>query len=183
MRFLIVFLLLILYSAAHAQDRPVELKEGETLSGSFSQKRFLSGFDRPIVSQGSFYFAQAQGIVWKTASPFKTELVIDKTGIRQSVDGEETIHLSSDQFPILQTLHDVLSLSMQGQWGALEKEFGAILMPHADGWSLSFDAPKDAPFESIHLEGSEYLKKIIIAKPEGDKDEIIFSDQTVLLAK
>lgn len=183
MRFLIIIAFLFMSSITQAQERPIKLKENEALSGTFSQKRFLSGFGHPITSEGEFYFDRAQGLVWKTTSPFETELQINKTGMSQSVDGQETIQVSTNQFPALKTLHDVLSLSMQGQWDILEEKFGAKLTPLETGWSLSFQAPKDAPFKSIYLEGAKHLKKLIIVKPEDDKDVINFNNQTVLQVK
>ena len=122
MRFLLIFAFLLTASTVQAQEQPIKLKENEVLSGTFSQKRFLSGFNHPIASEGEFYFNKNKELIWKTTSPFETELRINKTGMSQTVDGQETIEVSTSQFPSLKTLHEVLSLSMQGQWDILEEK-------------------------------------------------------------
>ncbi|MDV7341029.1 outer membrane lipoprotein carrier protein LolA [Terasakiella sp. A23] len=183
MRILIVLSCLLFSFDLAAQDRPVVLAEGEGLAGTFSQKRYLAGFDRAIESNGTYSFDREIGLFWKTLTPFATTLVINETGMMQSVDGQETMKISLDQFPALKTLHDVLSLSMLGRWDVLEEKFGTKLVPDADGWTLSFDAPADAPFKSVFLKGGLYLDRLEIIKPQEDKDEITFADQTVFQVK
>ncbi len=183
MRILMFLCTFFLSATVWAQDIPVVLQEGEGLKGVFAQKRFLSGFDHAIESQGDYSFDRNTGLIWKTLTPFATELVINQSGMTQHVDGQETMKVSLAQFPALKTLHDVLSLSMLGRWDVLEEKFGAKLVPTDTGWTLSFDAPEDAPFKSVFLEGGLYLNKLVILKPQDDKDEIIFSDQSVVKVK
>ncbi len=180
MRILISLIVLCFSFPAWAQDWPVALKAGQVLQGEFVQKRFLQGFERPIISSGNFHFSEGTGLLWKTLTPFATELLINKDGITQSVDGQETLKVSVQRFPALETLHDVLSKSMLGQWDVLEEKFGAKLTPNESGWTLDFKAKTDAPFEALHLAGQSFLQQLVLVKPKGDRDEISFSKQIVV---
>lgn len=163
----------------YAQDKPISLKEGQALEGYFIQQRHLSGFAHPIVSEGQFYFEKNKGLIWKTQKPFETKLVINADGITQFVDDQDTMTVSVKQFPALETLHQVLSLSMQGRWQEIDRLYGAGLTPSGTGWALNFQPEGDMPIQSISLQGDEFLNHLIIVKPEGDKDEIQFHDQQI----
>jgi outer membrane lipoprotein-sorting protein len=170
-------------SAATAQNKPEHLNDAEALQGHFTQLRHLSGFERPIKSEGDFYFIPDHGLIWQTVSPFNTRLEINKDGTRQSIEGEETMTLSVAQFPALKTLHEVLEQSLRGNWSELETQFKSPLSQTTTGWTLLFH-PKDQnlslAFEELQLSGARFLNQLIIKKTLGDWDEIHFSDQKVL---
>jgi len=183
MRILILLFTFFFSFSVLAQERPTPLKDGEALQGEFSQKRFLSGFERPLLSAGQFYFDPQQGLLWKTKTPFKTQLLINAEGITQSVDAKETMKLPTARYPELATLHQVLVQALRGQWQDLEERYGAKIQSHQDGWTISFKADKDAPFDAIEMHGAAFMEKLVIKKPAGDFDEIVFQQQMVTQVK
>lgn len=178
-----LIILLFLCIVTPSMAAPVSLKDGEALQGSFTQLRHLSGYERPIKSQGKFYFIPEKGLIWQTEKPFNTRLEINKEGIRQSIEGEETMTLSATQFPALKTLHEVLEHSLRGNWSELEVKFGTKHIQKKDSWSLVFHPTEQKisrAFKELHLEGNAFLERLIIKKAKGDWDEIHFSEQMVL---
>jgi len=178
-----LIVLLLLCFSTPSVAAPIRLKDGEALQGHFTQLRHLSGFERPIKSQGQFYYIPEKGLIWQTEKPFNTRLEINKDGIRQSIEGDETMTISAAQFPALKTLHEVLEYSLRGNWSELEVKLGTKLIHNKTSWSLLFrpsDEKLSMAFKELHLEGSAYLDHLIIKKTKGDWDEIHFSNQMVL---
>ncbi|WP_028878973.1 outer membrane lipoprotein carrier protein LolA [Terasakiella pusilla] len=183
MRLLTLLTLLFLSVSVQAQERPTQLQDGETLRGDFTQLRYLNGFNHAIKSSGVFEFTEETGLDWQTQTPFATRLIVSEKGMVQYVDGVETLKVTPDKFPALSTLHEVLTLSMTGAWDQLEAKYQASLEAIEGGWQLTFKPDGEAPFEAVTLTGAEYLDQLVIRKPEGDRDEITFSNQHVTKAR
>ena len=106
-------MLLVSVPLAGAGATPYSLKDGEGLMGRFVQERHLRGFERPILSEGSFFLLPRASLVWQTELPFFGRMVIDDDGLIQSVDGVEVTRLSFKQFPGFKLLRDTLESSRQ----------------------------------------------------------------------
>ena len=179
MRILIFLSVFFFAFPLYAQDYPTSLQEDEQLTGNFLQKRYLKGFERPLVSSGTFSFQKKEGLIWKTLLPFETTLTLNQTGIAQTIDGQEAMNIPVGRFPALKALSDVMAYSMLGQWEKLEEKYRTKLTPYQGGWKIAFAPSGDVPFQALHMTGRTFLEKLVIQKPQGDYDEIVFKDQVV----
>jgi hypothetical protein len=158
----------------------IKLAEGNGLQGKFVQLRYLSGFAKPIRSEGAFFVLPGTGLVWQTLSPVSTLMEIDDEGIRQSVEGTEVSNISAERFPAIGILREALDSSLSGDWQQLEELSGTKLKKSGDNWSLNFipdQANDKLPFTKVFFDVGTYLEKIEIFKQDGDKDIITFTDQ------
>ncbi|MEO0034260.1 MAG: hypothetical protein RLZZ501_283, partial [Pseudomonadota bacterium] len=78
---------LCLFAVSARAEEPARLAPGEILRGGFSQDRSLTGFPRPLHSEGRFLLAPGQGLVWRGETPFRLVSVIAPGGLTQSLDG------------------------------------------------------------------------------------------------
>lgn len=172
--FLGFVMLLLAGSAGFAQT--TILKPGEALRGRFTQERFLTGFEKPAVSEGTFLLA-GQGLVWRGETPFPVTTVITAFGIVQLMDGKERMRLSADKAPFLARLHQTMSGVMAGDWQKLHEDF--TLRESAEGDARILDlAPRAAgenqPIRAIRIVMRRFVDEVVIVKPSGDRDRIAF---------
>ncbi len=164
---------------------PIALKPGELLRGRFIQERFLTGFDKPVRSEGSFVLAPGHGLIWRGETPFPVITAIAPAGIVQSVGGTETMRLSAAKLPFLARLHAIMGGAMAGDWQSLESEFavsreakGATTMVTLT--PLRADAGQ--PVKSITARVGRFVEEVDVVKPNGDHDRLRFSDQAIATA-
>lgn len=180
--FYLLVMLLVSVPLAGAGATPYSLKDGEGLMGRFVQERHLRGFERPILSEGSFFLLPRASLVWQTELPFFGRMVIDDDGLIQSVDGVEVTRLSFKQFPGFKLLRDTLESSLGGNWQPIEELTGLKLLPADGKYSLRF-TPKasglNLPFAYLNFSIGEFLETVEIVKSNGDRDVITFSEQHI----
>jgi hypothetical protein len=172
----------VLFLSQFSYADPVRLNDDEGLTGKFSLSRFLTGFERPILSEGKFFLIPKVGLVWQTETPFKMRMDIDDEGINQSLEGEEISRISNSRFPALIFLRDVLENSLSGNWEPLENLAGSTLEKQSSGWRLNYsisESRQDLPFKTLVFDISDFVDLVTITKEGGDKDVIRFFDQRV----
>lgn len=170
--YLIAFLICV--STAQADPRP--LGPGESLRGRFVQERFLTGFEHPARSEGSFLLAPGQGLIWKVETPFAIITAITPTGLVQSVNGRETLRLDSARMPFLSHLYEMMTGTLTGDWSAVDANFRVsregdvvILTPNHEG----------TPLPTIHAHVRENVDAVDMERPGGDRDHLRFDHQQV----
>jgi len=169
--------------AAGPADPTAIVGPGEVLRGQFDQQRILAGLSAPIKSRGRFVLAPGKGLIWRVDAPFEIVTVVTPAGLRQDVSGGETARISADRLPFLRDLFDLLGGSLAGEWPALERRFRLTRDGDAASWTvvlepLSRDVP-GMPFESITLKGGKFVEQVDMAKPNGDRDLLVFTGQAV----
>jgi hypothetical protein len=179
-RFAFSAYLLLATFAVHAQTGT--LKNGEVLRGRFVQERFLVGFSKPVVSEGSFALLPGFGLIWQAESPFPVMTVITGNGLVQSVDGSEIARLTASRLPFLPRLYDMLSGALTGNFLALENEFSVTSA--ADGRFMRLrlepkraDAASALAIVSLDIFIDRFVERVEISKPGGDRDRLIFKNQ------
>ena len=175
---------LCLFAATARAEEPARLAPGEILRGGFSQDRSLTGFPRPLHSEGRFLLAPGQGLVWRGETPFRLVSVIAPGGLTQSLDGHETMHLSAAKLPFLGPLHDILSAAMQGDWQPLERSFTVTRLPHGATSTIRLVPRADAPVgglpvAQIEAEVGRFVESVTISRPGGDSDRLVFTAQRI----
>lgn len=173
-----VLILLCLLWPTMSRAEPVTLKAGEILRGHFVQDRYLTGFARPVRSEGSFVLAPGQGLIWRGEKPFAVVTVITAAGMSQSLGGKETMRLSAAKAPFLARLHDVMAGAMAGDWRILEGDF--VVTQDNDRVSLTPRRPDLLQsVKSIHARIGRFVDEVEVEKSEGDRDRLLFSGQSV----
>jgi len=176
-------LVLLLTGSTRAAE-PARLSPGEVLRGHFVQERTLTGFTRPIRSEGTFLLAPGQGLIWRGTVPFALVSVITPGGLRQTLDGQETLHLSAAKLPFLGPLHDILSAAMQGEWRPLEQAFLLTRTPQGTGSEVQLTPRPETPVAGLPVARIEarvgsFVETVTITRPGGDHDRLTFSGQQI----
>ncbi len=180
-RFALALLLLLTSPGAiAANDGPRPLGAGETLRGRFSQERHLTGFDKPLRTEGSFVLAMDRGLLWRSERPIVSTMAIGPKGVLQTVGGQEAMRISTSQAPALAHFFETLRAALSGDLRNLEAGYTVDRSVGAERWRVVL-RPKDGagpPVVSITLAGAGLLERVDIEKAEGDRESLRFFDQS-----
>jgi len=176
-------LLLLVLPAAQASERPGEFVDGQVLRGRFVQLRQLSGFPAPLKSEGRLILAAGRGLIWQVETPFAVTTGISPAGLVQEAGGVETMRLPAARLPFIARLYAMLGGALSGNWQGLEDAFTITREGDASAWTLRLVPRRtdDAgiPFREILIRGSRFAERVDHVKPDGDRDTLTFSDQTL----
>jgi hypothetical protein len=177
---LFALLCLLAASAAVAGGGPRSVGPGEMLRGRFVQERHLTGFDKPLRTEGSFVLVAGQGLLWRSERPIASATAIGPGGVLQTVAGQEAMRIPASQAPALAQFFETLSAALSGDLGALASHFAVERSVEAERWRVVL-RPKDAasPVASIALTGGALPERVEIAKSQGDREVLRFFDQSV----
>lgn len=167
--------LFVLLFACPALAETAMLKDGDVLRGRFVQERHMQGFAAPLRSEGSFLVAPGRGLIWRAETPFAITTVVTPAGLVQSVDGAETTRLSTARLPFLARLYDMMAAALAGDWRALDGTF-AITRKAERVWLRPL-RPDDPHVPAITARLGRFVEEVEIAKPGGDMDRLIFTQQ------
>nr|WP_267879412.1 outer membrane lipoprotein carrier protein LolA [Sneathiella glossodoripedis] len=159
-------------------------KQTETLLGKFIQKRFLDGFEHPLISSGIFAINSEAGFVWKTVDPFPSRLIVTKGSVYQDVNGSlaelERGHLIAELvtklfIPVLANDHKRISKDFMVTEN-VDKAEGLV-------WSYQLEPKSEVMrkfVKQISVSGKEFTSEIKVLKTTGDKDEITLTQQQLV---
>lgn len=168
---------------AMAADQTVTLKAGEILRGRFVQDRTLTGFSKPVRSEGQFVLVPGRGLLWIGQTPFPVTTIITAGGISQRVAGQETMRLSAAKAPFLGRMYDIMSGVLAGNRSALTSGFTLQTSPLPTGQKLTLTpvASSSAPphFQSLVITAGTLVETVDVLRGEGDYDTLHFMDQQV----
>lgn len=182
-------LILVLLPLAHALVWPgparaaTMLSPGQTLRGRFVQERHLQGFNAPLRSEGRFVLAPGKGLIWRAETPFSITTVITAAGLVQDVGGAETMRMTAARLPFLSRLYGMLSGALSGDWRLVEPDFTVVRTGDDANWRVELTPRRpDAaglPMRSIAVNGSRFVDRVRIEKPDGDFELLAFLDQVL----
>ena len=157
------------------------ISAGQVLRGRFVQERRLHGFDAPLRTEGHFVLAPGRGLIWRAETPFAVTTVITEAGLVQQIDGSEILRLPAARLPFLSRLYGMLNGALSGDWQALEPDFVIVRSGDAAHWRTELTPRRpDAigmPLRAITVAGSQFVDQVLIEKPEGDSESLVFLDQ------
>ncbi len=183
-----IFSLFIFLTPAFADELAVSkpmIAANEVLRGKFTEERRLKDFKAPLRSTGHFVVAPGHGLIWVVETPFSITTVITPGGLVQEVDGTETMNLPAKRVPFLLHLYDMLSGTLAGDWGALSQQFSIHKTGNEQHWQVALSPLEDnpsIPFSAINASGGKLVEHIELIKPDGDSDELNFSNQKLSLS-
>jgi hypothetical protein len=158
------------------------LQLAPVLQGEFEQSKTITGFRNPLVSRGDFLVARGQGVLWHTAKPFESTLVVTKTRLfTRAPDGTTTNALDAQAEPGLRQVNELVFALLAADLDTLAERFaiqGEAV--GAQGWRLVL-TPRDPQLAKFlakaTLEGGRHVDAVRIDEARGDATQIRFSRQ------
>ena len=166
-------------AAARASEPPLlrevrqRLTSEPVVRGAFEQRKTVKGFRNPLLSSGDFVVARQRGVLWRTAAPFPSSLVVtrDRVVARQA-DGTVARRLSASEEPAVRAVSETLFGVMAADLSALVQRFdvGGELQG-AQGWRLVL-LPREPGLarwiQRVELEGDRFLHTVRLQEASGD---------------
>ena len=151
----------------------------DTISGQFTQDRYLAGFDTPFKTSGDFHLIPEKGLAWIVTAPFPSRIIMNKDGITQIANGAVT---QSGSGGVGKVISEMIYPAMANDWEGLSKNFDVQLEERDNKWKATL-SPKHSTLKEyiteILVEGAETTDLLIIRKAKGDYDRIAFSNQVI----
>jgi hypothetical protein len=156
------------------------------IRGGFEQRKAVKGFRHPLVSAGDFVVARQRGVVWRTATPFASTLVVTRDRvIAKQADGTVARRLSASEEPAVRTISETLFGVMAADLGTLVQRFDITGDSNREGWRLVL-LPRDAGLARwitrLELAGDHFLAAVRMQEASGDATAIQLSHHTVATA-
>lgn len=160
-----------------------KITEGHSLTGDFTQDRYLSGFDEPLKTKGVFAYVPTSGLAWVVTAPFVSRLIVTKEAVFQEIHNQ-VVELEGGN-ALASQISDLMVPLLSSDFIKLEQGFEIKeerISKDSLKWRLTM-TPKQAGMQqviqSVTVEGAAKTQKIVIHKPGDDRDEITFSKQVI----
>lgn len=155
------------------------LGQPDWLQGEFEQSKQVQGFKKPLLSRGDFVIARGSGVLWRTRTPFASELKLTRNQMEASQGGAPALRMDSQREPALRLVNEMMFALLGGDIAALSQLFvleGELLGERA--WRITL-VPKQAAWrqvlQSIDLAGERHVREVRIVEAAGDQTKIRFS--------
>ncbi|KGT95555.1 membrane protein [Erwinia typographi] len=182
-KFLLAGLLLI-GTAAQAvtlEELQQRFASQPVVRAEFTQLREIKGMAQPLKSSGELLIAKDKGLWWHQARPFPLTLVLDDKRMVQVMNGQPPQIITAESNPQMFQFNHLLRALFQADRRVLEQNFALDFQPaDQQKWQLVLTpktSPLDKLFNTITLQGAEYLEAIKLNDRQGDKTDIVLSNQ------
>lgn len=156
----------------------VRLQQTPILRAAFKQEKRIKALRRPLVSSGSFLFANDQGVYWHTLQPFETLFIISDAGIYQKSEGAEPFQITADKQPMVGEFNNIFGALFRGDRQELESRFKVHFTGTPEAWQLGL-IPKSSTMArvigSMVICGGETLHTIRFNEAGGNQTLIVFT--------
>ncbi|MBH9551601.1 LolA family protein [Inhella gelatinilytica] len=144
--------------------------------GRFEQERWVSGFAKPIKSTGDYLLLRGKGLIWRTLTPFASQLALTREAIRG-----DAVQLEASKEPSVRVVTQLMLALLDGDLVALGAQFHTQAELVGDkGWRAQLQ-PRHASlaklFQRIELDGDRQLRRIQLLETQGDRSLIRLDDQ------
>ncbi|PZQ15436.1 MAG: hypothetical protein DI564_08890 [Rhodanobacter denitrificans] len=167
-------------TAALAAAIGSRLAQPAVLRGRFEQTKQVAGFSRPLRSSGDFLVARDHGVLWHTREPFAGELRLTREAIVATQDGETAFRLSADEEPTVRVINGLMFSLLNGEVDRLAEHFTVDGQAGDAGWELALKPRQPGLaklLSGVNLQGDRHVRRIVLEEANGDRTEIVFSDQ------
>lgn len=151
------------------------------IRAEFRQTRQIKGLTQPLLSSGEILISREKGLWWQQKTPFVLTLLLDEQRMMQQVAGERPQVITAQSNPQMFQFNHLLRSLFQADRSVLEANFILTFRDKQHGEWVMLLRPKTSPldkvFNTITLEGKDYLDQIVLDDRQGDRTEIVFSDQ------
>lgn len=152
-----------------------ELRNAQTLRGSYTQRKFLPELPKPLVAEGSFLFVRDRGIVWRTLKPFPSELIITRDALIQR-QGGQTLRIAAEQQPAIQMVGRIFFAVFSLDLSALDALF-KLYGVGGNPWQLGLKPRQtEITLREVEIRGSAQVEHVLMRESGGDLTEICIRD-------
>ncbi len=154
------------------------------LSARFKQTRHWAALQDALVTEGTFQYQKGGRLVWHTAPPAESELVLEgKTAVLRypALGTTERIDFSSE--PGMARVFESIGAVLQADLEKLRPLF-ALTVEHKAPLSLSLTPRTEALAQAVRsirlsFDGKMQLTKVVLEEPNGDSTDIVFHGHVV----
>ena len=189
MKFLPLLALLIspLVNAMTLDTLQQRFTEQPVVRAHFTQTRTIKDLPQPLKSAGNMLIARDRGLLWDQTSPFPMQLLLDDKRMVQAINGQPPQIITAENNPQMFQFNHLLRALFQADRKVLEENFRVEFADLGAGrWTLRLTpitTPLDKIFATIDLAGSTYLETIQLNDKQGDRTDIVLSQQQLTPAQ
>lgn len=177
-------LFIMLSSAAQAvtlDEIQQRFAQQPVVRAQFSQERHIKDMPQALRSSGELMIARDKGLWWQQQKPFPLTLVLDDSRMVQVINGQPPQIITAASNPQMFQFNHLLRALFQADRRVLEQNFSLKFSDQGQGkWQLVLvprTSPLDKLFNTITLQGQQYLDHIALNDRQGDRTDITFSNQ------
>jgi len=154
---------------------------GTVQRGRFEQDKQLAGFAKPLKSQGDYLLVRGKGLIWRTAAPFASQLVLTRDRIAAGNGMQGGVQLDASKEPGIRVVTSLMLALLDGDLAALQQAFDVQASVQGEkGWRAALK-PKAAAlaqlFSRIELDGDRQLRRLVMTEAQGDVTTLRFDEQ------
>lgn len=159
------------------------LASAQLTTGHFVQERELTGFPKPMRTEGVYFLDLKKGIVWETLKPFANTLIFSEKGIKRiNKHGAQVI--SAQDIPYLKTVNALMLSLFSAQTESLNKDFDILLEGSSARWSMTLVPKKTSAlatvFNSLEITGAASPQSIKMVNRQNETTRLQLSEQEKL---
>lgn len=159
------------------------LASAQLTTGHFVQERELTGFPKPMRTEGVYFLDLKKGIVWETLKPFANTLIFSEKGIKRiNKHGAQVI--SAQDIPYLKTVSALMLSLFSAQTEGLNKDFDILLKGSSARWSMTLVPKKTSAlatvFNSLEITGAASPQSIKMVNRQNETTRLQLSGQEKL---
>lgn len=159
------------------------LASAQLTTGHFVQERELTGFPKPMRTEGVYFLDLKKGIVWETLKPFANTLIFSEKGIKRiNKHGAQVI--SAQDIPYLKTVNALMLSLFSAQTESLNKDFDILLEGSSARWSMTLVPKKTSAlatvFNSLEITGAALPQSIKMVNRQNETTRLQLSGQEKL---
>ncbi|MCV9878893.1 LolA family protein [Brenneria izbisi] len=181
---MIVAVLLMLSGTVQAvtlEELQQRFSSQPVVRAEFTQQREIKGMAKPLKSSGQLLIAQDKGLWWHQATPFPLTMVLDDKRMVQVMNGQSPQIVTAESNPQMFQFNHLLRALFQADRRVLEQNFAIDFTDRENQqWRLVLTpktSPLDKLFNTITLNGGEFLDGIVLDDRQGDMTRITLSNQ------
>lgn len=155
-----------------------DLQSAQTLRGRYQQRKTMRELPRPLLADGSFLFVRDLGLVWRTETPFVSELIITRDALVHRDGGGASVRVGVEQQPAIRMVGSIFFAVFSLDFATLERLFrlsgGA---QSGGGWAIGLQPLQNAgSMRDIEVRGAAQVQRVILHETGGDVTEIELRD-------
>lgn len=164
--------------AAAVRER---LQQPAVLRGDFEQSKQVQGFAKPLLSRGDFVVSRERGVLWRTKTPFASNLRLTRDEILATQgNGAVAFRLDAAKEPTVRIINSLMFSLLNGDIAALSEYFRIEGQIDGRRWQLQLQARQPALaklFKAIELSGETHVNRIRLDEANGDLTQLRFTAQ------
>lgn len=162
-----------------------QMREKTHLTGQFVQEKHITGFPKPLISNGHFQFVLKDGIEWTTERPLSSKTRLTPSAITvENQFGRQSI--TNQTHPLIGVIGTLMMSLFSADTQVFNQHFICSAQKKKNGWELALTPQSDVAktlFQSMNVLGDRYPETITIIEKSGDHTVIRFQNVKVQSVK